>query len=460
MSQASSMASGLVRVTVASGSRRVDLVLPGAVPVAELVPELARSVGLLDATTVYGGYKLVTQEGRVLASDAGLLIQGIEDGGLLTVTAGVDEKPPRIYDDVVEAMADVVEHELTPWEPATGRRTALGAAGMLLALGALGLLLLGESMLGGVAAALVALMLVVGGVVLARSQDEPEAGVAVALLATLYALVAGLVLASGDLPEWTWPLPAGFFEGPVMTAGLSILAVGVIAVVGLRDGRALMIPPIVVGALLTACGLLVMLTGVEPSVLLTIVMTLVVLAGSIFPWLALGMTSTKVDQLYSLHDVTADPGEIDPAQVGADARVAHEILLAVSATVGTLLVLFAPFAVSRGATGTALAAVCCLAVILRTRQYRAGSEVFAGIVSGVLGLASVALSMLLQHDGWRAWAAIVLAVIGALLLLTTLVPSSPSVRRGRLGDMVESLTLLSLLPLMVIAAGFVDAVMG
>ncbi|WP_245916666.1 type VII secretion integral membrane protein EccD [Nocardioides gansuensis] len=454
------MASGLVRVTVASGSRRVDLVLPGAVPVAELVPELARSVGLLDATTVYGGYKLVTQEGRVLASDAGLLIQGIEDGGLLTVTAGVDEKPPRIYDDVVEAMADVVEHELTPWEPATGRRTALGAAGMLLALGALGLLLLGESMLGGVAAALVALMLVVGGVVLARSQDEPEAGVAVALLATLYALVAGLVLASGDLPEWTWPLPAGFFEGPVMTAGLSILAVGVIAVVGLRDGRALMIPPIVVGALLTACGLLVMLTGVEPSVLLTIVMTLVVLAGSIFPWLALGMTSTKVDQLYSLHDVTADPGEIDPAQVGADARVAHEILLAVSATVGTLLVLFAPFAVSRGATGTALAAVCCLAVILRTRQYRAGSEVFAGIVSGVLGLASVALSMLLQHDGWRAWAAIVLAVIGALLLLTTLVPSSPSVRRGRLGDMVESLTLLSLLPLMVIAAGFVDAVMG
>ena len=51
------------------------------------------------------------------------------------------------------------------------------------------------------------------------------------------------------------------------------------------------------------------------------------------------MTGTKVDQIYSLHDITADPDEIDPAQVGADARVAHEILLAVSATVGTLLVL-------------------------------------------------------------------------------------------------------------------------
>ena len=46
MSQGSSVASGLVRVTIASGSRRVDLVLPGSIPVAELVPELARSVGL------------------------------------------------------------------------------------------------------------------------------------------------------------------------------------------------------------------------------------------------------------------------------------------------------------------------------------------------------------------------------------------------------------------------------
>ncbi|TWH02544.1 type VII secretion system (Wss) protein YukD, partial [Nocardioides sp. J9] len=65
------VASGLVRVTVTSGTRRVDLVLPGAVPVAELLPELARSVGLLDPATVHGGYRVVT--------------------------AGVDEPPPRVY---------------------------------------------------------------------------------------------------------------------------------------------------------------------------------------------------------------------------------------------------------------------------------------------------------------------------------------------------------------------------
>ena len=124
-----SPASGLVRVTVASGTRRVDLVLPGAVPVAELVPELARSVGLLDAATVYGGYRVVTADGRELSRDAGLTIQGVEDGGLLTVAAGVDDPPPRVYDDVVEAMTDVVERDLKPWEPASGRRTALVGRG-------------------------------------------------------------------------------------------------------------------------------------------------------------------------------------------------------------------------------------------------------------------------------------------------------------------------------------------
>ena len=60
------VASGLVRVTVTSGTRRVDLVLPGAVPVAELLPELARSVGLLDPAAVHGGYRVGTADGRRL----------------------------------------------------------------------------------------------------------------------------------------------------------------------------------------------------------------------------------------------------------------------------------------------------------------------------------------------------------------------------------------------------------
>ncbi|MBC9734244.1 type VII secretion integral membrane protein EccD [Nocardioides marmotae] len=450
MTQAPTSTSGLVRVTVASGTRRVDLVLPGAVPVAELLPELARSVGLLDPATVYGGYRVVTAEGRELASDAGLTIQGIEDGGLLTVSAGVDDEPPRVYDDVVEAMTDVVERDLKPWEPASGRRTALAAAGLLMALGAVALLIQRGSLLAGVAAAVVATALVAGAIVLSRAQREPEAAVAVAWMAAAYAAVAGLMLVTDDY----------LFGLPMAAAGGGALLAGLVALVGLGEGRTLVTPPVVVGAILLATGLVMNGVDVDHRVVLTTTLVLVVLVGSIFPWLALGATATRVDQLYTVADITADPDEIDPERVQADARVAHEILLGISSTVGLLLVIIAPLAVALGLSGALLAVVACLVVMLRTRQYRTGSEVLVGLVSGITGLVSVGVAILWLHPDWRPGAAVALAATGAVLLAVTLLPGTPSLRRGRLGDLAESICLLTLLPLTVVATGVFSAIRG
>lgn len=441
------VASGLVRVTVTSGTRRVDLVLPGAVPVAELLPELARSVGLLDPATVHGGYRVGTADGRRLDPDAGLTLQGIEDGGLLTVTAGVDDPPPRVYDDVVEAMSDVVEHDLRPWQAASGRRTALLAAGLFLVLGAAALLIQRGSDLAAAATAVVSVALCAGAIVLSRAQREPEAAVGVAWLGAGYAAVAGVMFAPDDTV---------LLGEPLAFAGAGALLAGVVCVIGLGPGRTLVFPPVVVGALAVAVGLYLRSAdsdGFEPAPLLTTVLALIVLAGSVFPWLALGATSTRIDQLYSPSDITADPEDIEPGQVAADARIAHEILLAISGTVGLLLVLISPLAVSLGVTGTLLAIDACLIVMLRTRQYRTGSEVLVGLVAGIAGLATTALAVLTMHAEWRPTLTVLLAVAGAVLLAATLTPSVPSVRRGRLGDVLESVALITLLPLLVVAIG-------
>lgn len=452
MTQAPAAPSGLVRVTVASGTRRVDLVLPGAVPVAELVPELARSVGLLDAATVYGGYRLVLPDGRRLAFDSGLISQGIEDGGVLTLSAGVDEATPRVYDDVVEAMTDVVERELTPWQPAQGRRTALVASALFLLLGAGALLVQREARLAGVAAAVIAAVLVAGGVVLSRAEREPEASVAVGWLAAVYAAVAGLALAD---QQTAGPV----FGLPVAAAGGAVLLVGVICLLGLAvEGRTLLLPAVVGGATFLAAGLLVRATDWRAAVVLAVVLTVVVLAGSLFPWLALGLTSTDVDRLFSPQDITADPVVVDPARVAGDARIAHEILVGIGATVGLLLVLVAPFAVSLGLFGTLLAVAASAVVMLRTRQYRTGSAVLVGLVSGVLGLLVTGATLLWLHPSWRPTTAVVLAAAGAVVLALTMLPSAPSVRRGRLGDVVESAALILLLPLLVVATGVFSAV--
>ena len=449
MSQAPAGASGLVRVTVTSGTRRVDLVLPGAVPVAELVPELARSVGLLDALTVYGGYRLVTQDGRRLATDAGLMIQGVEDGGLITISAGVDDEPPRVYDDVVEAMTDVVERDLQPWDAASGRRTALWAAGMLLALGAVALLVQHDSTIAGAAAVVVAVGLVLGAVTLSRVAHEDDAALAVAWMGCGYAATAGLMLA--------WGAPTG--DSLAVAGGATALA-GLVCLLGLSRGRTLVIPAIVVGAVFLGTGLVMQVTDVVPAVVLTTALVLVVVSGSVFPWLALGATGTTVEQLFSPADITNEPEDIDPDRVGADARVAHEILVAVSATVGALLVLIAPLAVSLGVCGTLLAVAASAVIMLRTRQYRTGAEVLVGLGSGVLGLLSAGAAVLWLHPGWRPTAAVVLAAAGGVLLVLTLLPATASVRRGRLGDVAESAGLIVMVPLLVVATGLFAAVKG
>ncbi len=455
MSQAQVGASGLVRVTVASGSRRVDLVLPGAIPVVELVPELARSVGLLDSATVYAGYRLVTSDGRRLEGDSGLTLQGVEDGSVITVSAGVDDPAAAVYDDVVEAMTDVVEHDLKPWEPASGRRTALWAASLLMALGAVALFIQTDRELAAVAGYVLAGVLTAAAIVLSRAQGEPEASVTVAWIGVGYTAVAGLL--ATDL---SFPAPEDDYARALVASGAGVAAVGLVCLLGLGVGRALLVPAVVVGAVAAGTGALVQGTELEPASILTVVLAFLVLVGSVFPWLALGVTGTSVDQLYSAADITADPDELDPVRIAADARVAHEILVAISATVGILLVLVAPLAITRGLDGTLLVVVACLVVMLRTRQYRTGSEVLVGLVSGILGLASMTVALLVHTPEWRATTAVVLAVAGALLLVSTLSPSSPSVRRGRLGDVLETMALLSLLPLLVLASGLFDKING
>ena len=222
-----------------------------------------------------------------------------------------------------------------------------------------------------------------------------------------------------------------------------------------------MIPPVVVGAIFLATGLVMQAAAFDPAVVLTTTLVLVVIAGSVFPWLALGATGTSVDQLFTTADITADPDEIDPTRVGADARVAHEILVAVSATVGLLLVLIAPLAVSLGVAGTR-----ARGDVLPGRHaahppvpHRHRGARRPGVRHPRAARRS-AVSMLWLHPDWRPTAAVALPATGAVLLAVTLLPSTPSVRRGRLGDVAETVALLSLLPLLVVATGVFAAIRG
>ncbi len=438
----------LVRVTVVGGGRRADLVLPATLPVAELLPELCRTVGVLDPATAYAGYELHAAGGRRLSGEAGLTLQGIEDGAVLSVVVGADQRPPRVYDDIVEAMADAVEGDLQPWDPASGRRTALSAGALLLGLGGLALALQRPDPVAGAAAGVGSLLLLAAALTLARVRAEHTAALVLAWTSVFYAAIAGLaVVDSGPV-----------LELPLAAAGGGALLVGLISFFGLVERRPLMLPATVVGAVLAAGSGLADATDLAPANVYVVALVVVVLTGSALPWFALGSTGTNVEQAHSHADLTAEPADIDPDAVRAGARMGHEVLLAVTATVGILLVLVSPLAVGLDVTGALVVVMSSVALMLRTRQYRVGSEVAVGLVCGVAGLVATAAAALLLQPSWHVGLALVLAAAAAVLLVSTLVPMPPSVRRGRLGDVAELVALVSLLPLLVFAIGVVGAV--
>lgn len=441
---------GLLRVTVTSGERRADLALPATVPVAELLPELVRSLGLLDAQIVHAGFGLVTSDGRELAPDTGLLAQGVADGAHLGVRVGADERPPRVYDDVVEAMSDAVEEDMAPWRPEASRRTALGTAALLLLIGAVALASMRPSVVAAASAGVVALLLVVGAVVLSQLREEDEVAVVLGWLAGAYAAAAGFT-ATGGSERYGLPL---------LLAATGLGVAGLAGAVGLRRRRQALYPAVVVGVVVGIVAAVVQTTDLEVGRVAGVALVVVVLAGSVYPRLALSATGRSVPQAYTHDELVAEPDEVREGDVRADARRAHGLVLAVSVSLGVLVVLAAPVVVGLGVVGTVLTLCAAAVVMLRTQQLRVGREVGVGLALGVLALAVVAGSALVQHESWRSAVGVVLAVAGGVVLVMTIVPLPASVRRGRVAEFVEMAAVVAMLPLMVFAVGIVAAVTG
>lgn len=448
MSLTTPAVSGLVRVTVSAGERKLDLALPATISVAELLPELARSLGMLDPHTVHAGYSLHAADGTRLQGATGLAFQNVRDGALLTLTSGIDEKSSRVYDDVVEAMADVVEDEMRPWAPESARRTALGAAMILLGLGALAIELQRPSAVAGALAGIIAAILVASALVVDRVQDEDEVAAMLAWAAVIYAFVCGLTAVTADQ----------VLAEPMAAAGGGAAIAGALSAFFLRTHRTLLLPAVFVGVLVAAASSIVAASSLDAADVYTVALAIAVLAASALPALSMSAGGNRIAEPDSPLESTAEPEPVEASRIRGGALIGHHVLLAVTVTTGLLVVAISPFAVSLGVCGALMAALGSIVVMLRTRQYRVGSEVAVGLTMGLAGLFSVAISVLVEQPSWRPTLAIILAAIAAITLVLTLVPSTPSVTRGRTAELAELVALVAMLPLLVVAIGLVEAV--
>ncbi len=436
----------LVRVSVTAGERRLDLGIPGNVPMAEVVPGLARALGLLDATTAHGGYRLVRADGRPVDSARSLLAEGVDDGAVLTLESGARRAEERVYDDVVEAVSDAVEGQYAPWTPRDSSMSAVWASVALLLAGAV--LLLGAdrtSLLPPVVAAAAALLTLASGAVVGRIGAEPAAGRVLVLLAPVLGGVAGLT-ALAEPPSWGWP---------TALAGAGALVVGLLGMPALVDHRELSAAPLFAGLALAIAGTTIELTDAEPGAVLAVVVAVVATASIGVPWLALSSTPLRVVTARSEAEILADPVPVQAERVRVQLAAGHRVQVSLRAAIGVLALAATPAIVSTGLAGTVLLVLAFAGMLLSTRQTYSRVDVLLVVTVSVIGLAAVAVVAATVHPQWRGVLVAVAGVAAATVVGLGLVAPRRRVGLARLGDFVEITSLALLLPLGVTAAGMV-----
>ncbi|MEE1822364.1 type VII secretion integral membrane protein EccD [Streptomyces sp. BE20] len=467
-----SATTGFCRVTVVAPDSRIDVALPEDIPLADVYPEVLRLSHQTRPDGAPTGFHLVRRDGTVLDGSLSLAAQQVRDGDLLSLRPFAESLPPAVYDDVADAIATAGETDRRFWSPELMRAFGLTGAGVLLAL--LGFVLwfadLRHDMHGlpGVLSGVVAVVLTAFAGVRARVYRDAWAGLALGLGALPHAVIAG----SGILS------PATALEGPgrlhFLTGCVTVLVVAVLLVGLLPEKDA----PFVAAAFLSAAGALATFAAVllpdTPADHIAAVtgVTAVAVIGFLpglsarFARLPVGFSAPGQARTRSRdHDEEADRAElVQYERIAHQARRGHEVLVGLVG--GCAAVIVGACAVLGFTDGTfpeLLALALGLATVLRARLFRYSAQVLALTVAGLSGLALLVVGLALHTpqfvlragagstgaDLRTVWLTASIAFGAAVLVAIALVVPRLGVSPfwGRILDLVDSLTLMALVPL-------------
>ncbi|MXM68482.1 type VII secretion integral membrane protein EccD [Streptomyces sp. HUCO-GS316] len=443
----------LSRVTLVGERRRVDLVLPAREPIGVLLPEVMRVLDDRVGARPQARH-LVTADGSALAHDSSLESAGVPDGAVLRLVRVEDAPSAPVVHDVSDEVADDLDVRAWRWRPGVRR----------------------------VVAGLATLVWAVTAGVLAREQFEPSAvgtglfavaGVCAAAgllcgrarrrgLATTLIVTAGALAALG---AWTCADAYGW-AGPLRLAGLAVSGAAALLLAGWFTplGRGALIGAGAVGGCLVlweaAIGLqggAVSGSGQARAGALLAVASVVVLG--VLPRLAL-----MASGLTALDDRRTGGASVSRYQVATALGATHRalalatVVLAGSAAAAGVLVLR-----SVSVWTVLLALVVMTALGLRARAFPLTAEVVGLLLAA--GILAVRLVVVWLEHTERTGAAGPVAVLALLavvpLVVLTVEPAEHvRVRLRRVGDVLESVAVISLFPLVIGVFGVYGRLLG
>ncbi|WP_396644243.1 hypothetical protein [Microbacterium sp.] len=434
------------RLTVAGSERRAEVVVPSGEPVGAAIPRLLDLLGET-AGTVARPLAVIAPDGEQI--DIALTPQQLDlaDGTLVRLVRLDAAPPPPVVIDVTDAAADAHDARPDRWDDHA--RMIAGGTGIAAAFAIAGWLSPWSS------PTLAAFALLGVAVLLAAIATGLGFGGLRRLSTCVSAAAAGLAVpvgsaTAGALASGPSALLAGVAATLATASTVALLGVGIAhRRRGAASGGAL-------GAVLASLLLGLLLAGVDAVSASAIAGVVAAFATGPLPWIALSAAGlTDLDQRAADGAPPARPrafAAIDEAYVALTWSVAAVasilavtgVVLALSGTIWTELLALAFF----------------LVAALRTRAFPLrwqGWLLWAA--AGVICAAALTV-LLVGGLGWIG--AGVAVVVAALIATMVLVRPRPHVRarlRG-LGNIVETLAVVSLIPLLVGALGIYAELLG
>ncbi|WP_042409318.1 type VII secretion integral membrane protein EccD [Streptacidiphilus carbonis] len=474
-----SAATGFCRVTVVAPDSRIDVALPEDIPLADVYPEVLRLSGQTLPEGAPTGFHLVRRDGTVLDSSLPLVAQQVRDGDLLSLRPFADSLPPAVYDDVAEAIATAVSADRSLWGPQLMRGAALiGGVVMLVLLGfALWFCDLRHDMhsLPGLLSGVTALVLTALAGVRARVYGDRGTALALGLAALPHALIggSGIIAISQNQAMTHGPGRVQFLVGCVAVLILSVLLTAL-----MPGGDAPFVAATVVSAAGTAATFAAILTDASARQVAAAAAVVAVALIGFLPQLSARFARLPV-AFHAPQQIDPNagnrfgaqsggqPAEEDPAdytRIAAKARRGHELLVGlVGGCAAVVIGSSAVLAFTDSTWPEVLALVLGLATMLRARLFRHTTQVICLLGAGLLslGLLVVGISLNLQSflianiartsavDVHVLGLGAAIAIGAALLVGVALIVPTRGVTPfwGRILDLVDSLLLISLIPL-------------
>ncbi len=472
------MSVGLARVTISAPQRRIDVALPEHVPLAELLPEVLRHAGegLADDGERHGGWLLRRTDGVALATAQGLYPQGVRDGEVLHLVPAREEWPELEYDDVAEAIAEGARRRGTVWTPASTRTATLLVGALLLGLGVLAVLSAGPAWGGAAFVGLgVGLLLALCGVTASRAYGDARAGVALGACAMPYAFTGGAVLvapAAGDRVGVFAPLP--WLGAPELLSGsVALLLVAALGAIGVAASLRLFTAGVTVGLLGALTALVGMLTTAAGAA--AVLISVLVCGIGVLPLLAIRFgkmptppvtlpTGSDAEGFTGAQTGTLDAARERPGRATVFAAVSRTEELLAGMLLGHAVLAAGAFVVLATAgslSARILTAVCAAALLLRSRLFVTLRQRVPLICGGLAGVAALGADLLRDAGPGLLLAVSAAGLLGALATVAagaTYSRRPPSPYLGRAADLLDTLVVVSVIPVACAVVGLYSAV--